>query len=204
MSGVRGVTGYNEGADALIQKYAGLRFEDVHGAVFHLFPEPPGAVLDIGAGPGRDAAAFDEQGFRVTAVEPCDAFRSTGIEKCSSSIHWIDDSLPDLSSLSDYRGAFKIIMATAMWMHLDQQERPVAMKQVSRLLEPGGRFFMSIRHGPVPEGRIMFDVSSDETIGLAAANGLETIFRTHEPSMQPENQRAGVTWAKLVFERLTL
>lgn len=198
MSDVRGVQGYDE---SLISKYEALRFEEVHASVSHLFPRPPGDVLDIGAGTGRDAAAFTKRGYRVTAVEPCKTFRRAGRDLHPSSIRWVDDSLPELASLSSQHAAFDIIMATAVWMHLDDRERLQATKQIALLLKPGGRFFMSMRHGSVPEGRIMFDVSSEETISLAASCGLKTIFSAHEQSLQPENRHAGVTWSKLVFEK---
>jgi len=201
MSDVRGVTGYNEGSAELIPRYEALRFETVHASVLHLLPEPPGAVLDVGAGTGRDASALDARGFTVTAIEPCDAFRDAGQKMHPSSIRWINDGLPALASLGDVRDAFDVIMATAMWMHLDVGEREQGMKQVARLLKPGGRLIMSLRHGVVPEGRIMFEVSSDETARLAEACGLKLIFNFHEPSLEPENRNAGVTWSKLVFEK---
>ena len=41
-----------------VNQYEGLAFADVHRDVLHLFPATPSRVLDIGAGTGRDAAAF--------------------------------------------------------------------------------------------------------------------------------------------------
>jgi SAM-dependent methyltransferase len=35
-----------------------------------LLPKPPALVIDVGAGTGRDAAAFAEAGYEVIAVEP--------------------------------------------------------------------------------------------------------------------------------------
>ncbi|MCH3719072.1 hypothetical protein LZB68_08320, partial [Campylobacter lari] len=79
---------------------------------------------------------------------------------------WVDDALPDLDGL---RGrAFDVIMLTAVWMHLDADERARGMAALAALLAPGGQILMSLRHGPVPSGRRMFDVSADETIALAA------------------------------------
>lgn len=201
MSDPRGAAGYGEAAADLIPRYEALRFEDVHASVSHLFPKPPGAALDIGAGIGRDAAAFEKYGFLVTAIEPTDAFRSAGREKHPSSIQWIDDSLPELALLRDYQDAFDIIMMDGVWMHLDERERPRAMEQVARLLKPGGRVFISLRHGPVPQGRIMFDVSSNETTELAQHHGLKMLACLHEQSLQLENRKAGVTWSKLAFEK---
>ncbi|MBA9855396.1 hypothetical protein D7S65_06330 [Ralstonia insidiosa] len=52
-------------------------------------------------------------------------------------------------------------------MHLDEAERKAAMSAVAGLVRAGGVIVMSLRHGPVPDGRRMFDVSADETIAVA-------------------------------------
>ncbi len=56
---------------------------------------------------------------------------------------------------------------------------------------------LSLRHGPVPPGRRMFDVSGAETVQLAEAEGLD-------PALLLENQtgrlgREGVSWTRLAF-----
>ena len=40
---------------------------------------------------------------------------------------------------------------------------------------------MSLRHGPVPPGRRMFDVSAQETADLASMHGLAEIHRVLKP-----------------------
>jgi hypothetical protein len=46
------------------------------------------------------------------------------------------------------------------------------MPRVAGLVRLGGVMMLSLRYGPVPPGRRMFDVSADETIRLARAEGL--------------------------------
>jgi hypothetical protein len=58
---------------------------------------------------------------------------------------------------------------------------------------------MSLRHGPVPKGRRMFDVSAEETIQLANAYGLRTVLNVRTESSQRGNRRMGVTWTRLAF-----
>jgi hypothetical protein len=84
-------------------------------------------------------------------------------------------------------------------MHLDAPERRVAMRPLAALLAPGGVLVLSLRHGPVPAGRRMFEVSAEETIALAQACGLRPVLHLHEPSLQPANRAAGVTWTRLAF-----
>jgi hypothetical protein len=58
---------------------------------------------------------------------------------------------------------------------------------------------MPLRHGPVPEGRRMFDVSAEETTQLAEANDLQRILRLDAKSVQQANRLVGLTWTHLAF-----
>ncbi len=76
-------------------------------------------------------------------------------------IDWRDDGLPDLAGLAGRSGTFDVVMLTAVWMHLDAAERHRAMPRLAALLRAGGGVMaLSLRHGPVPPGRRMFDVSA--------------------------------------------
>ena len=75
------------------------------------------------------------------------------------------------------------------------------MARIAALLAPGGRFFLSLRHGPVPDGRVMFQVTAEETAGHAAAAGLVAIHRNRQPSRHGYSRDAGVDWTLLGFER---
>jgi hypothetical protein len=55
---------------------------------------------------------------------------------------------------------------------------------------------MTLRHGPVPMGRRMFEVSARETIQLAEAEGLRLVLEVEAP---PALQQPGVTWTHLAF-----
>jgi len=62
---------------------------------------------------------------------------------------------------------------------------------------------MTIRHGPVPPGRVMFEVAPEETIELARMQGLTPIVNVRSESTQELNRAAGVTWTTLAFLRTT-
>ncbi|MBB5406954.1 MULTISPECIES: class I SAM-dependent methyltransferase [unclassified Paraburkholderia] len=197
---VSGTEGYAENAQSLIEQWQDISFENSHRPVMHLLPMPPAHILDVGAGIGTDAAALGAMGHTVMAVEPVDALRVAGIGLHSSSrIEWVDDSLPDLMSVRSRRREFDLVMLSAVWMHLDEDERCQAMSTVSSLLREGAMVVMSLRHGPVPEGRRMFDVSAAETIRLASAHSFRTVLNVRTESTQRGNQRMGVTWSRLAF-----
>lgn len=190
------VAGYAAAADSLAQQYESVTFEEVHAPVLHLLPEP-GLALDIGAGTGRDAAALADRGFVVTAVEPTAELRAHGERlHAGRGITWIDDGLPDLPVLAVGAGRFDLILLTAVWMHLDPEERSRAMARIAAHLAPRGRVFMTLRHGPVPEGRRMFHVSGEETVALARGNGMSCLLSTSRPDMFG---REGVFWTVVVL-----
>ncbi|HDR9251566.1 class I SAM-dependent methyltransferase [Burkholderia vietnamiensis] len=197
---VRGTEGYAENAHSLIERWKDLSFAERHEPILHLLPQSPARILDIGAGIGTDADAFAAMGHSVVAVEPVDALRIAGIERHSSArIEWLDDSLPQLAHLRTGRREFDLVMLSAVWMHLDEDERRRAMPNVGALLCDGAMLIMSLRYGPVPEGRRMFDVSAEATIRLADAHGLRNVLNVETESVQRGNRSAGVMWRRLAF-----
>ncbi|NRO99063.1 methyltransferase domain-containing protein [Paraburkholderia sp. NMBU_R16] len=197
---VRGTEGYAENAQYLIEQWQDISFQEHHECILHLVPTFPSCILDVGAGIGTDAAAFAALGHSVVAVEPVDALRVAGVRQHSSlRIEWLDDSLPDLAILRTRQKEFDFVMLSAVWMHLDEDERRRAIPNVSALMCDGSVLVMFLRHGAVPEGRRMFDVSAEETIQLASAHGLRSVLNVQTESVQRGNRRAGVKWSRLAF-----
>jgi len=195
-----GTEGYAEEAGRLVERYEALSFEEKHAPVLHLLPAAPASIGDIGAGTGADAAWLASRGHRVVAVEPTAPLREAGMAlHAAQPIEWIDDSLPALARLHGREAAFDAVLLTAVWMHLDAAQRRRAMPAVAALLAPGGLLLMSLRHGPVPAGRRMFDVTAQETIALAREHGLRAVFEARNASLQPENIAASVAWTRLAF-----
>ncbi len=188
---------YAESADRLAGQYESLTFEDAHEAFLPFLPPGPATVADIGAGTGRDAAALAARGYAVTAVEPVRELRQVAQRlHPDPSISWRADSLPALSSLA---GPFDVILLSAVWMHLDEAERATAVARLHLLLAPAGRLLISLRHGPPPPNRRMFDVSDEETITLAERRGLRLLHHTSEGT--DHLGRADVHWSSLAFVR---
>jgi len=197
---VSGTEGYAEEAEELFRVYESFPAADAHRAVLHLIPTSPCRILDIGSGTGRDAAWFASMGHRVVAVEPTDAMRLPAMAlHPSPQIEWLNDSLPDLPLLCTRGEQFDLVMLTAVWMHLDQEQRRRAMPNLAALVRPGGAVIMMIRHGPVPAGRRMFEISPEETIELAQMHGLHPVLNLRTESRQESNRLAGITWTNLAF-----
>lgn len=192
-----GNSGYADEADELAIQYESFSFADVHSSIIHLLPAAPTRVIDIGAGTGRDAAALTALGHRVTAVEPTRALleHAFRLHPCNQ-IEWICDSLP---ALGQVRGKFDVVMLTAVWMHLDLGQRLAGMRRLRELTKIGALLMITLRHGPVPRGRRMFDVTPGETIELAAGQGLDCVLRLEETD--GAQNRPGVSWDRLAFSR---
>lgn len=198
---VSGTEGYAENAQSFVKQWRNISFAARHEPVLHLIPRVPSRILDVGSGVGTDAAALSALGHTVVAVEPVDELRVAGIElHPTSRVEWINDSLPDLAILLSRNETFDVVMLTAVWMHLDEAQRRRAMPNIASLVREGGIVIMSLRHGPVPEGRRMFAVSAEETIQLARIQGLQPVLNLRAESIQQVNRNMGVTWTRLAFK----
>ncbi|WP_281292717.1 class I SAM-dependent methyltransferase [Kitasatospora viridis] len=168
----------------------------MHGRLLHLLPPAPARVLDLGAGTGRDAAGLAARGYRVTAVEPVAELREPGRRlHAAAAIDWTDAALPELPGLA---GEYDLVLATAVWMHLAPAERARAFARVLELLAPGATLLLTLRHGPVPPGRRMFEVPDQELLDQAAAAGLRPAHRGERADL---HGRTGVRWSELGFVR---
>ncbi len=136
----------------------------------------------------------------MTAVEP-----TTGLRTRAAALHpsprieWLDDALPDLPVVLARGERFDAVLLTAVWMHLDEQQRRRAMPNIGSLLLDGGLLALTLRHGPVPPGRRMFEVSAEETACLAKGRGLRPLLRLD--GQVGQLRRPGVAWTRLAFRK---
>lgn len=201
--GLKSNAGYADEAADLLVRYEAATFEESYAGMLHLLPAGVVRAIDIGAGTGRDAAALAARGHEVLAVEPTSALRDGAMAiHPDPHIRWLDDSLPRLSRIGSNEGVFDLALVMAVWMHLDADERRRGLLRLAELLAPEGRLLLTLRYGPVPRGRRMFNVSAAETIALAEAANLRLIYRDEVESRGPENVRAGVRWTRLAFKHI--
>ena len=114
-----------------------------------LLPPPPALIVDVGAGTGRDAAAFAAAGYEVLAIEPSLGMRAEADRLHSSSrIQWVIDSLPALPVTSRLGVAADILSLSAVWQHVPPPDRPRAFRELVGLLRSGGLMVMTLRNGP--------------------------------------------------------
>lgn len=194
----RSVVVYDRAAEQIASLYESTTFEAVHLGALDVLPPAGSAVLDVGAGSGRDAAALAARGYIVTAVEPSEGLRREALRRhVASQVSWMDDALPHLVKLG--RQQFAFILVSAVWMHIAPQDRPTAMRRLSELLSSDGHILLSLRFGPDDPKRWIsrVDVPTVETDALNA--GLTVVRRIDAKDVLG---RDVVSWATLVLAKV--
>lgn len=197
MSSVESIDTYDREASLLAERYETVASEATFKEFLDLLPIEPGAVLDVGAGSGRDAAWFAGGGHRVVAVEPAAGMRAEGERRhAGSGIIWLDDRLPGLEGVHRLAMPFDIILLSAVWQHVAPSERRRAFRKLVTLLKPGGLLLIWLRHGPGEPGRQMYPVSIAELEKLGAEHGAVV---TRAVPTGDHQRREGVSWEKVAI-----
>jgi len=189
---------YNAQADTFQQQYLSQTAEAVHESWFHEFIPASGQVLDVGAGVGRDAKWLAKLGLDVVAVEPALGLREHGQTLTSNqSVYWLDDQLPSLTKTYQLQSKFDLILLSAVWMHIPASQRERSFRKLSNLLKPSGRLVISLRHGEIPDARVMHPVSVDEISNYAQQQGLSIKAVISDDD---KLKRSDVFWETVVLE----
>lgn len=167
------IAAYDRCAGQLTASYEALSAADVHVGTRDLLPGQGGLILDVGAGSGRDAAWLASLGHEVVAVEPSSEMRRRAAERHPDpKIRWVDDRLPDLSSVHRLGLSYDAILLSAVWMHVPPPQRARAFRKLITLLKPGGTLLMSLRQGTPDPERTMWNAPVGEIEALARSHGL--------------------------------
>lgn len=188
---------YEQHAARLVEQYESLSFEAVHASLLELLPPAGAAVLDVGAGSGRDAAWLAAHGYDVVAVEPSAAMLAHARAlHPASQIAWVEDSLPDLAKVRRLGLSFDLILLSAVWMHIAPAARQRALRKLATLLAPKGRIAISLRLGAADTERAMYTVSLAELAGMAQQFGLRIV---HSHTSEDRLGRSELAWTSVVL-----
>jgi len=100
-----------------------------------------GHILDAGCGSGRDAKAFAQDGFRVTAFDASPALAQLATEHCGFpvQVRTFDDV--------DESGVYEGIWCCASLLHVTAADIPRTLASLWKALKPDGALYVSFKHG---------------------------------------------------------
>ncbi len=158
-----------------------------------------GRILDAGCGSGRDALAFHQSGFVVTAIEAAPALAARAREHTGLPIQVM--TFRELI----WREAFEGIWACASLLHVPRDQLVATVARLRDALTPGGVIYMSFKHGVEsrePDGRLFTDLdeASAETL-LTTVGRLELLQMTVEDSRK--SHAVGERWLALICRKTT-
>ncbi len=161
----------------LMVREAAARYESVDASrinewLLDFLPPKPAAVLDVGAGSGRDAAWLASLGYDVLAAEPDRVMREE-MRRWHPEIRFelIADRLPELAKTFRSGLSFDFILVNAVWMFVAPTVRERAFRKLVTLLKPRGVIALTLREGPLETDRGMHPVSVQEIEQLARRHG---------------------------------
>ncbi len=183
---------------ALAERYESLDPDALHAWCVGSLPPPPAAVLDVGAGSGRDAAWFAAKGHEVVAVDPSATMLAEARRRHPESrVSWIRDGLPSLDRAVGRGMSYDIIVLNAVWMHVHPDDRQRAMRKLIGLLRPGGLMIFALRVGGDDVADGMYPSSAAEVESLARRYGAVAL---PGPTNADRLGRTGMRWEQVALQ----
>ena len=196
-----GIEGYERHLSLFIESSQALDFHVVCKDFVEFLPSKKSRVLDVGSGAGQNAAALDELGFEVTAIEPMHEFRRSaqGIYE-KTPVKWLDGSLPELSCLETGIEKFDFVLIEGVWHHLNEIEQEKAAVRISEILNPKGKCAISLRNGPPGLGSRVYPTDPSHTKQLFGDLGFNCIFKKENVDSILPNKK-DVKWSRIVLQK---
>lgn len=191
---------YHNRAAEFTDKFLGFSVEQSLGDIQRYLPVAPSEILDVGAGPGRDAIWLARQGHKVTAVEPAEGLRLYGQQKSVGlDVVWIDDRLPELAVVAARPVRFDFILLSAVWMFLPPDLRRPALQSLGGLLKPQGRIGMTVQKASAERQELKFFTPTEDYAALTESASLHMEACLDVPDSQG---RSDTSWQSVVFSKV--
>lgn len=99
-----------------------------------------GHVLELGSGPGRDAAYLERKGVRITRTDAADAFVEM-LHEAGHQARRLDVRTDDLG------GPHDAVLANAVLLHLTRPELADALARIRAAVRAGGMLAFTVKEG---------------------------------------------------------
>jgi SAM-dependent methyltransferase len=139
-SGAESIAYYEKHAQGFFDGTVDLDLSPLHLRFLAWLPSG-GHILDAGCGSGRDARAFLEQGYTMTACDASPALAALASVHCGLPVRVL--RLEEI----DWQARFDGIWACASLLHLALPELPDVLRRLATALKPGGVLFTSFKYG---------------------------------------------------------
>ncbi|OYT36046.1 hypothetical protein B6U91_01990 [Candidatus Pacearchaeota archaeon ex4484_71] len=98
-------------------------------------------ILDIGSGPGRDSIRFKQRGFHPVCID----ISKTMIELCKNK--GLEAYEMNMENLDFDNNSFDGVWAYTSLLHLPKSRIKNAIKEIKRVLKPGGILYLGMKEG---------------------------------------------------------
>lgn len=114
----------------------GEQYEEVLGEVVTAIQAAPGERgLDLGAGTGNLAGRLVTKGAHVCAVDQSGEM----LKRCKAKYPAVETKLGNMMAVPYFDAAFDWVVSSFALQHLNDEQRPLALQEMSRVLRPHGR-----------------------------------------------------------------
>lgn len=158
-----------------------------------------GNTADIGCGSGRDVHWLNMKGFPTIGYDASPAM----LVEARQAFPTIDVRtavLPDLYEIPD--GLYENVLSIATIMHLMQDDIPLAINNMARILQPDGRLLLSYRsssqeQGRESDGRLFTALPTEGCVTILESAGLHVDTATE----QEDSYRERIRWFVFLARR---
>ncbi len=131
---------YRRHAEEFYQATVGVDMTPIHQR-FLAGLQPQAHILDAGCGSGRDAKAFSDAGFQVSAFDASEELTKLATAHCGFEV--AVRRFEDVTEENRYDG----IWCCASLLHVPASDLPEMLGKLWRALRAGGRMYVSFKHG---------------------------------------------------------
>jgi tellurite methyltransferase len=105
---------------------------------------PPGRVLDLGCGEGRNALFLARRGFEVEAVDAAPTAVKRLVQLAQGSRLTVSARVADVREIDLPEASYVLIVANTILDHLDPRDSDRLIARIQRTVRPGGYVFASV------------------------------------------------------------
>ncbi len=186
---------YNNNAQAFFENTYQVEMESLYTPFLRYLPENA-SILDLGCGSGRDALAFKNKGYQVTAID-----YSVELVKKAKELTDLDvrqQSFYDLDENEKYDG----VWACASLLHCERGRLPEVTRRIFHSLKPNGICYMSFKYGNKnrkKDGRSFTDLNEQQAHDLL--KGFDEVLLLQQWITVDKRPDRIEEWLNIIFKK---